>query len=111
MLVAYYFHGNFRCKTCLAMERYAREAIEGGFEDELKDGTIAWRAVNYDQPENEHYVKAYGLTASAVVLVASSEGETPSFRNLALIWDLVGDEAAYKAYIVSEVSEMLEEPS
>jgi len=27
-VIAYYFHGNFRCSTCRAMEANAREALE-----------------------------------------------------------------------------------
>jgi len=110
-LVAYYFHGDFRCKTCLAMERYAREAIEETFAEQLKRGAVEWRAVNYDQPENAHYIKTYDLSASAVVVAATVDGTPVYWRNLGRIWDLVGDEFGYKAYIINEVEEMMEEGS
>jgi len=109
--VAYYFHGEFRCKTCLAMERFAREAIAETFADELKQGAIEWQAINYDQPENAHYIKTYDLSASALVVAATVDGSPVYWRNLGLIWDLVGDEFAYKAYVINEIEEMMEEGS
>ena len=38
-VVVYYFHGNVRCMTCRTIEAYAKEAIESGLGDALKDGT------------------------------------------------------------------------
>jgi len=108
-LVAYYFHGDFRCNTCRAMERFAREAVEKDFADELKQGSVEWRAVNYDKSENEHYIKTYELSASAVVVALVVDGSPKRWRKLDLIWDLVGNEFAYKAYIVTEIEEMMEE--
>ncbi len=110
-LVAYFFHGDDRCKRCRAMERYAREVIDQSFADEVKQGAIEWRAVNFDQPTNEHYIKTYDLSASAVVVVSTVDGRPVHWRNLELIWNLGGDETAYKAYILKEVTEMVERGS
>ena len=30
-VIAYYFHGNARCPTCVNMEHYAHEAVDTGF--------------------------------------------------------------------------------
>ena len=110
-LVAYYFHGDFRCTTCRAMERYAKEAVEETFADQIKRGAIAWRAINFNKSENEHYIKTYDLSASAVVLADVTAGKLVRWRNLGLIWELVDDETAYKAYIIKEVEEMMEQGS
>ena len=67
--VAYYFHRTMRCPTCLSIEKQAREAIEAGFAGELEDGTVAWQAVNIEEPGNEHFEKDFELTSSALVLV------------------------------------------
>jgi len=37
-VIAYYFHITHRCGTCLAIERYAKEAIENGFSQQLREG-------------------------------------------------------------------------
>lgn len=81
-LVTYYFHGTARCPICLKMEQYAREAIQEAFAAERTAGLIEWRAVNYDEHENEHYLRDFGLTASALVVVGGSSTTSPNWRVL-----------------------------
>lgn len=106
VLVAYYFHGTSRCSTCLKMEKYAREAVEESFGDDARSGRVQWQAVNYDEPANEHFVKQYELFASALVL-ASGQADVQRWQKLERIWDLVGDEPAFKAYVAEQVTSML----
>jgi hypothetical protein len=105
--IVYYFHGTMRCPTCLKMERYAREAIEETFVAERDAELVRFRAVNYDEPANEHFIREYGLTASALVVVTETHDGPDSWRNLDRIWELVGDEVGFKAYVVNEVNGML----
>jgi len=107
VLVAYYFHGTQRCPTCLKMEQYAKEAIEEAFPDELNGGRVRWQAVNYDEPANEHFVKKYGLVASSLVIVSDRAAAPKAWRRVDRIWDLVGDEQAFKNYVIDEVKNML----
>ena len=106
VLVAYYFHGTSRCPTCLKMEKYAREAIEESFDGDVQSGRVQWQAVNYDEPANEHFVKQYELFASALVLV-SGQADVQRWQKLERIWDLVGDEQAFKNYVIDEVKNMM----
>ncbi|MFH1108203.1 MAG: nitrophenyl compound nitroreductase subunit ArsF family protein [Planctomycetota bacterium] len=106
VLVAYYFHGTFRCPTCLKMEKYAREAVEETFDGDVQSGRVQWQAVNYDEPANEHFVKQYKLVASALVLV-SGRADAQRWQKLERTWDLVGDEPAFKAYVIDQVTSML----
>jgi hypothetical protein len=107
VLVAYYFHGTFRCPTCLKMEKYAREAIEETFDGDVQSGRVQWQAVNYDEPANEHFVKDYGLVASSLVIVSGEAVASGARRKLDRIWDLIGDEQAFKNYVIDEVKNML----
>ncbi|HKQ49432.1 MAG TPA: nitrophenyl compound nitroreductase subunit ArsF family protein [Phycisphaerae bacterium] len=111
VIAVYYFHGDFRCKKCLAMEAYTREAVQKMLADQIRGGTVQWRVANFDQKENEHFVQDYALTASAVVLVEMEGSKARRWKNLDKIWDLVGDEASFKEYIVAETRGMLERGS
>ncbi len=106
VLVAFYFYATTRCATCLKMEQYAREAIEETFDGEVQSGRVQWLAVNYDEPANEHFVKEYELFASALVLV-SGRAKAQRWQKLERIWDLVGDEPAFKSYVIDQVASML----
>jgi hypothetical protein len=81
-VVAYYFHGNTRCVTCRTIESYAREAIENGFSEALKKGQLEFKVVNVEEPQNEHFVQDYQLSASTVVVARFKKGKQRGWKNL-----------------------------
>jgi hypothetical protein len=97
--LVYYFHGNFRCKTCRTIEAYSEEAITQGFAGELASGQLAWRVVNTDEPENKHFVKDFELVTKSLVLVEYRDGEVVRFENLKLVWQLVRDKDGFLKYV------------
>ncbi len=101
-LVAYYFHRTQRCHTCLTMEAYAEDALKERFPDAFESGEIEWQAVNVEEPQNEHFVEEYGLTASALVMVLLENGEQKQWKDLGRIWELVGNESGFKEYVRDE---------
>jgi len=106
-IVVYGFHGTVRCPTCREIEAGAHQALESGFAKQLKDGQVVWRVVNYEQPGNEHFQTDYQLIAPTVVLVRMANGQQQKWKNLDRVWELVGDAAAFTAYIQKETQAML----
>ena len=98
-VVAYYFHGSFRCRTCLAIERQARETIATGFPDELASGELRWRALNVEEPGNEHFVEDFKLVTRSLVLVSYQDGKVLRFQTLDKVWQLVRDEELFSEYV------------
>ena len=107
-VIAYYFHGNFRCATCRNIEAYTQEAIARDFVNDLKDGKLDWRVVNIDEPENEHFIQDYQLTTRSVVLVKMINGKQKRWKNLNRIWDLVRSKTEFQHYIQDETKAFLE---
>jgi hypothetical protein len=110
-VVAYYFHGNTRCVTCRTIESYAKEAIESGFPDALKKGQLEFKVVNIDEPENEHFVQDYQLSASSFVLARFERGKQRDWKNLQLVWELVRHHDAFTIYVQEEAKSFLGEGS
>ena len=108
-IVAYYFHGDVRCRTCRTLEAYSEEAITGGFAGEVASGRLRWRAVNTDEAENAHFVKDFQLVTKALVLVEYRDGKVVRFEDLKLIWQLVGDKAGFLKYVRDATAEFLKE--
>lgn len=106
-LVVYYFHGTTRCPTCRNIEEYSHEAVRAGFPKELADEKVLWKVVNYEQPANSHFAKAYEIIAPTVVLVRNIDGKVTDWRNLSRVWELVGDQDAFTQYIQEETRSML----
>jgi len=101
-VIAYYFHGSQRCRTCLTIEAYTAEAIQTGFADALSNGALEWKVVNIEEPENEHFVEDYQITTRTVVLVEMKDGKQVRWSTLGRVWDLVDDQPAFMTYIQEE---------
>lgn len=106
-VVAYYFHGTQRCRTCLHIESTAERILAGRFAAEVKAGRLAWRAVDYDRAENEHFIGDFGLVSSSIVLVAYEGSKQVGFKVLDKAWQLVRDDAAFAAYVGDETAAFL----
>ena len=108
-VVAYYFHGDFRCRTCLAIERQAHETITADFADELASGRLIWRALNIEEPGNEHFVEDFKLVTRSLVLVSYRDGKVQRFQNLDKVWQLVRDEELFSQYVRESTRAFLDE--
>jgi hypothetical protein len=106
-VVAYYFHTNTRCDTCRKIEAYSREAILEGFKTELQNGTLELRVINYEDPENRHYIKDYKLVSKSLILVKMVDGKQTEWTNLKLVWELVKNRNAFLNYVRGEVRRYL----
>ena len=106
-VIAYYFHGSFRCPTCRNLEGYAKEAIESNFRKELDEGSLIFKAVNIEDKGNEHFVNGYRLYAKSLVLSLIKDDKEVKYKNLDKIWEYVRDKAKYMNYIKNEVNNFL----
>jgi hypothetical protein len=102
-VIAYYFHTNTRCSTCIKIEAYSKEAIEKGFADELKNGTLEWRVVNYENPVNRHFMQDFRLVSKSLVLVNIVNRKQTEWTNLKMVWQLTGRKDAFLNYVRKEV--------
>jgi hypothetical protein len=108
-VVAYYFHGTFRCPTCHKLELYSKEAIETNFQDELASGRLAFKVINVEDKGNEHYMSDYQLYTKSLILSLVKDGKEIKSKNLEKIWDYVGNKQKYFDYVKSEIADLLKE--
>jgi len=106
-VVAYYFHGEFRCSTCRKLEALSKEAISSGFAKELASGKLAFRVVNVETPDTGHFVKDFQLTTKSLVLVEYRDGKVVRWKNLPKIWQLVRNRDAFIRYVQEETRAFL----
>ncbi|MFC1608436.1 nitrophenyl compound nitroreductase subunit ArsF family protein, partial [Candidatus Latescibacterota bacterium] len=105
------FMTSMRCANCMKIESYTKEAVDDNFGKELGDGTLVWRMVAIDSPENEHFIGEYELVTKSVVLVKIRNGEQVSWENLDQVWTLLDDKQEFMDYITGEVRTFLETSS
>ncbi len=108
-VVAYYFHGTFRCSTCHKLEQYSKEAIETNFKDALASGRLEFKVVNVEDKGNEHYTSDYQLYTKSLVLSLVKDGKQIKWKNLDKIWEYVGNRQRFMDYVKSGVADFLKE--
>ncbi|MFH0728572.1 MAG: nitrophenyl compound nitroreductase subunit ArsF family protein [Pseudomonadota bacterium] len=107
-IVVTYFRGDIRCATCINLEAYSDEAVEQGFPEEIANGTVEFKTVNIDEEDNRHFVKDYQLDSRSVVVSRIENGKEIKWKNLDMIWHLVGNKEKFMAYIKAETKNMME---
>ena len=108
-VTAYYFHGSFRCITCTNMERYSKEAIESNFKDDLVSGRLEFKAVNVEEPGNEHFVNDYQLYTKSLILSMVKDGKEVKHKNLDKIWELARNKQKFIDYVDREVNKFMKD--
>lgn len=103
-----YFHTTARCTSCLKIEDLTNATMTTRFAAPIADKRIVWRSVNLDEPENNHFVKDYGLFTKSVVVTEVKEGREVRWKNLDKVWKLLGDPESFQAYVEKEVQGFLD---
>jgi hypothetical protein len=108
-VIAYYFHGTFRCTTCQNIEKYSKEAIEHYFPNELKNGKIEFKPLNVEETENRHYIQDYQLFSRALVISLVKQDKEVTWKNLSDVWKHVRNKDKFFQYVKDEVDIFLKE--
>lgn len=107
-VIAYYFHGTVRCVECLKIEQQAREVVERRFEAELATKRLVFKPVNYDLPENAHFLRDYKLPCPSLVLVQRKGGKDVRWKLLGDTWQLIHNPIEFTLYVENEVDKFLQ---
>lgn len=106
-VIAYYFHGTFRCITCTNMEKFSREAIETNFKDALVSGKLEFKAINVEERGNEHFAEDYQLYTKSLILSLIRDGREFKFKNLDKIWEYSRNKQKFIGYVTAEVTDFM----
>jgi hypothetical protein len=110
-VVAYYFHATVRCETCLLIERQAKAVIEEQFSAELAANRLKFASVNYELPENAHFLTDYKLPCPSLVLVRQNDGKDEKWKLLGQTWEFAHDPVRLNNYLATEVRKFLSGPA
>lgn len=71
-MIVYYFHTSRRCKTCLSIERIAKNVVK---EQYGKDKTVVFRTVNIEEEENTALAEKYEIAGSSLLVCRGDKTE------------------------------------
>ncbi len=108
-VMAYYFHGNYRCASCTKIEKYSRDVITKYFDKEIKEGFLTFKTVNTDLSENKHYLQDYQLYTRSLVLINVKNNKVVRWKNLDKVWRHLNNQNDFYNYVQTETRKFLEE--
>ncbi|MEO0292594.1 MAG: nitrophenyl compound nitroreductase subunit ArsF family protein [candidate division WOR-3 bacterium] len=108
-VLAYYFHGTYRCPTCLTIERYSKEAIEQYFAKEIQNGILEFSSINAEEPENRHFIQDYQLYTKSLIISLKEDNKEIKWKNLTEVWSYIHSKENFYQYVKNEVEKFLEE--
>ncbi len=107
--IAYYFHGDARCPTCLNIEAYSKEAIDAAFPEKVELGDLEWRSVNTDEDSYSHYKTDFQLEFSSLIFAEYIDGKVLRFENQEKVWELIHDKETFVKYVESQARKFMGE--
>ena len=70
VVYVYYFHGSQRCKTCIAVEKAARESVATLYGEQEQ---VRFVEVPTDDAANKRLVEQYGVTWNALIVAKGDD--------------------------------------
>ena len=71
----YYFHRTERCNTCMSIEENTNYVLENYFADELKDGTISFKSINFEGDADKEIIEKYEADGPSLFLTKVKKGK------------------------------------
>jgi hypothetical protein len=72
---------------------------------------MRFQTLNFDRPENKHFIDDYGLAFKTVVVSERKKGKEVRFSKFDDVWKLHDDPKAFKDYLSKGIREYLTQPS
>ncbi len=109
-VVAIYFHRTQRCPTCLKMGRYSEEAVKKGFAKQVREGSVEFHYVDFQDKKNAALTKGYKISGPALIVVKVVENKAKEYTNLEDIWTKVPEKPEFLKYVRENVEAYLKKP-
>jgi len=101
-----HFHATQQCWSCTTVGEFALKTIKERFPEEYKNGTIVFRDINGELPENLDMVAKFQARGSSLFINAIT-GDKENIGEDVRVWRLVYDEKAFLDYFEGKLKELL----
>jgi len=100
------FHSTHRCKTCLEIERIARNVVETDFSGELKAGKIIFRTVDVDDSKNSQIAEKFEASGTALFVYNGKTGQALDLTEAGFMY-AVSNETKLREYLRNAIRKNL----
>ena len=103
-VVVMYFHRTQRCPTCLRMGSYSEEAVVKGFAKQIKDGTVEFHYIDFQDEKNAALTKGYKVGGPTLIVAQVVGNKVKEYKNLTEIWAKNRDKDVFLKYVRDNVA-------
>lgn len=101
-----HFHATQQCWSCITVGEYALKTIKEKFPEEYANGTIVYKDINGELPENKDMVIKYQAGGSSLFINSIADGKD-NIEEDVTVWRLVSDEEKFKDYFENKIKQIL----
>ena len=101
-----HFYGARQCWSCITVGEYALKTIKEKFPEEYANGTIVFKDINGELPENRDIVIKYQARGSSLFVNTITGGEDNIEEDVA-VWRVVGSESQFISYFEKKLNKIL----
>jgi hypothetical protein len=109
-VVVMYFHRTKRCPTCLRMGSYTEEAVTKGFASQIKDGTVEFHYVDFQDEKNATLTNGYKVAGPTLIVAQVIGNKVKEYKNLKDIWAKNNDKDAFLKYVRDSITAYQKKP-
>ena len=110
-VVAMYFHRTERCPTCLKMGSYSEEAIKKGLAKRVKDGSVEFHYIDYEDKKNAALTKGYKISGPALIVAKVEANKVKEYKDLKDIWTQVQEKPKFIKYVRENIEAYAKKPA
>lgn len=101
-----HFHATEQCWSCITVGEYALKTIKERFPQEYVNGTIVFKDINGELPENRDMVMKYQARGSSLFVNAITNGKD-NIEEDVTVWRLVTNENKFIDYFENKLNKFL----
>ena len=73
IIKVYYFHSTHRCRTCVAVEKETKKALNELYPEKIKSGAITFQSVNMDEAKGEELADKMQISGQTLIFVQTNK--------------------------------------
>ncbi len=101
-----HFHATQQCWSCVTVGKYVLKTIKNKFPEEYENGTIIFKDINGELPENRDMVMKYRAGGSSLFVNAITDGKDKIEEDVT-VWRLVNNESRFINYFENKLNKLL----
>lgn len=101
-----HFHATQQCWSCITVGDFTEKSLKTLFSNELENGKIVFKSINYELSENSEITQKYRATGSSLFINLIYDGKDHISEDVQ-VWRLVNSEIQFREYLGDKLEQYL----